>query len=68
MLDAKGRFGMPARHREVLRTEAQGQLTLTRHPEGCLMLFALPVWRVFRDRLAAVLQQPMPEALQNLTF
>jgi MraZ protein len=53
-LDAKGRLSVPARHRDVLSALAQGQLTITKHPEGCLMVFPRPSWEVFRDRIAAL--------------
>ena len=55
-LDAKGRLSVPARHRDVLSANAQGQLTLTRHPHGCLMIFPRPQWERFRERIA---QLPM---------
>jgi MraZ protein len=35
---------------------AGGQLTLTRHPHGCLMVFPRPEWEKFRERIA---QLPM---------
>ncbi len=41
-LDGKGRMTVPARHRDVLMAQAQGRLTLTKSPEGCLLLFAEP--------------------------
>ncbi|MBU3738945.1 MAG: division/cell wall cluster transcriptional repressor MraZ [Rhodoferax sp.] len=53
-LDAKGRLSVPTRHRDVLSATAQGQLTLTRHPHGCLMLFPRPEWELFRERVAAL--------------
>ena len=53
-LDAKGRLSVPARHREVLQVLCQGRLTLTKHPDGCLMLFPRPTWEVFRDKVAAL--------------
>ena len=53
-LDAKGRLSVPTRHREVLSATASGQLTVTRHPHGCLMLFPRPEWEKFRDRIAAL--------------
>lgn len=53
-LDAKGRLTVPARHRDALQALAQGQLTLTKHPEGCLMVFPRPAWEQFRDRVAAL--------------
>jgi MraZ protein len=53
-LDAKGRLTVPARHRDVLTAIAGGQLTLTKHPEGCLMAFPRPAWEQFRDKIAAL--------------
>jgi MraZ protein len=53
-LDAKGRLSVPARHRDVLLATAGGQLTLTRHPHGCLMVFPRPEWEKFRERIAAL--------------
>jgi len=38
-LDAKGRLGVPARHREVLRTGCESLLTIPRHPDGSPRLF-----------------------------
>ena len=45
---------MPTRHREVLSACAAGQLTVTKHPHGCLMLFPRPQWEQFRERIAAL--------------
>ena len=53
-LDAKGRLSVPARHREVLQLICQGRLTVTKHPDGCLMLFPRPTWEGFRDKVAAL--------------
>lgn len=53
-LDAKGRLSVPTRHRDVLAANAGGQLTITRHPHGCLMLFPRPEWERFRERIAAL--------------
>ena len=55
-LDAKGRLSVPTRHRDVLVATAAGQLTVTKHPHGCLMVFPRPEWEKFRDRIA---QLPM---------
>ena len=55
-LDAKGRLSVPTRHRDVLTQKAGGQLTLTKHPDGCLMVFPRPEWEAFRERIA---QLPM---------
>lgn len=51
-LDAKGRLSVPTRHRDVLSASAAGQLTITKHPHGCLMVFPRPEWEKFRDRIA----------------
>jgi MraZ protein len=53
-LDAKGRLAVPTRHRDVLSATAAGQLTITRHPDGCLLLFARPEWERFSQRVAAL--------------
>ena len=53
-LDAKGRLSVPTRHRDVLTATASGQLTLTKHPHGCLMVFPRPEWEKFRERIAAL--------------
>lgn len=55
-LDAKGRLSVPTRHRDVLAATAGGQLTITKHPHGCLMVFPRPEWEKFRERIA---QLPM---------
>ena len=55
-LDAKGRLSVPTRHRDVLLATASGQLTITKHPHGCLMVFPRPEWEKFRERIA---QLPM---------
>lgn len=52
VLDAKGRLSVPARHRDVLLATAGGQLTITKHPHGCLMIFPRPQWEAFRQRIA----------------
>ena len=51
-LDAKGRLSVPTRHRDVLSATAGGQLTITKHPHGCLMVFPRPEWEKFRERIA----------------
>ncbi|WP_374591702.1 division/cell wall cluster transcriptional repressor MraZ [Aquabacterium sp.] len=53
-LDGKGRISVPARHRDALQALCAGQLTLTKHPDGCLLVFPRPAWEVFRDKVAAL--------------
>lgn len=53
-LDAKGRLSVPTRHRDVLQATAAGQLTITKHPDGCLWVFPRPEWEKFREKIAAL--------------
>lgn len=53
-MDGKGRISVPSRHRDALQALAGGQLTLTKHPDGCLLVFPRPAWEVFRDKIAAL--------------
>jgi MraZ protein len=53
-LDGKGRIAMPSRHRELLAAMGVSQLTITKHPEGSLMIFPRPAWENFRDRVASL--------------
>ena len=43
-LDAKGRMSIPSQHRDALALQGEGRVTLTRHPDGCLLLFPRPAW------------------------
>jgi MraZ protein len=53
-LDGKGRIAMPARHRELLAAMGVNQLTVTKHPDGSLLIFPRPAWEIFRDKVAAL--------------
>lgn len=53
-LDAKGRMSIPTRHRVVLQEQAEGRVTITKHPDGCLLLFPSPEWEIFRGKIAAL--------------
>ena len=63
-LDAKGRINVPTRHRDALLLQAQGCLTLTRHPDGCLLVYPRPVGEIKREQIAAFSMQA--RALQRL--
>lgn len=56
-IDAKGRLNVPARYRDALSESAGGKLTVTKHPDGCLMIFPRSEWERFRDRVAALPMQ-----------
>jgi MraZ protein len=53
-LDTKGRLSVPTRYRDVLSATASGQLTVTKHPHGCLMIFPRTEWEKFRDRISSL--------------
>jgi MraZ protein len=50
-LDAKGRLAIPARHREALAAASGGQLVLTAHPHGCLLLYPKSAWEPIRQKI-----------------
>ena len=52
-LDAKGRMLVPTKYRDALAVQCEGQLTLTRHPHGCLLLLPRPVWTEMRKDIVA---------------
>ena len=57
VLDTKGRLSVPTRHRDVLSATSASQLTMTKHPHGCLMIFPRSEWEKFRDRIASLPMQ-----------
>lgn len=63
-LDAKGRINFPTRHRDALMAQAEGRLTITRHPDGCLLVYPRPQWEKKREQIAAFPMQA--RALQRL--
>src|SRR3569832_1103095 len=52
-LDAKGRMSIHDKHRDALSIQCEGRVTLTKHPQGCLLLFPRPVWESHREQIAA---------------
>jgi len=55
---------MPSRHRDSLAAGCDGRLTVTRHPDGCLLVYPRPAWEVRREQIA---QLPFSaRALQRL--
>ena len=38
-IDAKGRIAMPTKHREDLLVQSSGDLVITAHPHGCLLIY-----------------------------
>ena len=66
-LDAKGRLAIPSRHRDALMAASDGQLVLTAHPHGCLLLYPAPSWEPIRDKiLKASSFDPRSAALKRM--
>lgn len=63
-LDAKGRISIPTRHRDALISREQGCLTLTRHPDGCLLVYPRSEWEIKREQIAGFSMAARP--LQRL--
>ena len=53
-LDAKGRMTMPSRHREALALSCSLEVTVTRHPDGCLLIYPRNRWEKKREAIAAL--------------
>ncbi len=53
-LDAKGRMTMPSRHRDALARACNLEVTVTRHPDGCVLIYPRPVWEEKKKALAAL--------------
>ena len=64
-LDAKGRLSVPARHQDALMASCEGKVVITKHPDGCLMIFPRPVWDKFSAQIAAL---PMSEIWTKRIF
>lgn len=45
---------MPTRYRDQLLAGCEGRLTLTRHPDGCLLVYPRPKWEAKREELAVL--------------
>ncbi len=43
---------MPSRHRDSLAAGCDGRLTVTRHPDGCLLVYPRPTWEARREQIA----------------
>jgi MraZ protein len=57
-LDLKGRMTIPTKLRATFADDGgdTGRVVITRHPDGCLMLFKKPDWVVKREALARLPQ------------
>jgi len=54
-VDDKGRFSMPARYRETLLEEVEGQLVVTIDTQApCLLLYPLADWEIIERKIEAL--------------
>ncbi|HHH45477.1 MAG TPA: transcriptional regulator MraZ [Thiotrichales bacterium] len=66
-LDAKGRLALPTRYRGPLQECCDGNLVLTVHDDGCLLLYPLPEWeRIAGDLVQLPNQKPRARHLQRM--
>ena len=56
-LDAKGRLALPTRYRGPLEDRCQGQVVLTVHDDGCLLLYPQPDWDEIERKLVRLPNQ-----------
>jgi MraZ protein len=53
-MDAKGRLAVPAKHRDALFAQSSGNVVLTAHPHGCLLLYPQPAWEPIESKLMSL--------------
>lgn len=53
-LDGKGRFSVPAKLRDALTEHSPTGLVITKHPDGCLMVFPASNWDAFEAKIEAL--------------
>ena len=46
-------MSIPAKYRDALALQCEGRLTLTKHPDGCLLMYPRHAWENKRDQIAA---------------
>ena len=69
-MDAKGRLAMPARQREPLLSQCDGQIVVTIDTQtACLAVYPLPEWeRIERDIQALPALKPAVKRFQRLVL
>lgn len=50
-IDAKGRIAIPASYRQSLTDDCGGRLVITRHWDGCLLIYPGPEFQAFEAQL-----------------
>lgn len=66
-LDVKGRMAMPARYREQLMADCDGELIVTVDRDRCLLIYPLPEWENIEQALVRLPSlHPQARKLQRL--
>ncbi len=66
-LDAKGRLGVPAKHRDTLTAGGDGEVVLTAHPHRCLILYPKAAWEPIEASLTKLSSfNPKTSAIQRM--
>jgi MraZ protein len=66
-LDVKGRLAVPAKHRDALLTQSTGNIVLTAHPHGCLLLYPQPAWDPIEAKLTGLSSfNPQTSAIKRM--
>lgn len=67
-LDAKGRLAIPARYREALNQQCDGQLVITiNQDEKCLWMYPLDIWEDIENKLVKLpTLEPKSQRLKRL--
>jgi len=53
-IDAKGRIAMPTKNREDLLVQSSGDLVITAHPHGCLLIYPQIAWEPIQSKIMAL--------------
>jgi MraZ protein len=66
-LDVKGRLAVPAKHRDALLLQSAGNVVLTAHPHGCLLLYPRPAWEPIEAKLTGLSSfNPQTSAIKRM--
>lgn len=66
-MDVKGRLAVPAKHRDALLTQSAGNVVLTAHPHGCLLLYPQPAWEPIESKLTGLSSfNPQTSAIKRM--
>jgi MraZ protein len=53
-MDAKGRLAIPAKHRDALLAQSDGEMVLTAHSHPCLLLYPAPAWEPIQSKIMSL--------------